>query len=235
MAEPHLIAHRGASLERPENTIPAFLRALELRADGIELDVHDTSDGVVVVLHDATPRAAPLDPSLAGRPIATLSLGELEAWRVDGVAGIPTLGDVLAAIAGRSDVYVELKATGIEDLVVRAIRESPAPERCAVHAFDRQAIQRVRALAPELRTGVLVSTYPTQPEALLRDTRATDLWPEFPCIGERLVARVHDAGGRVIAWTVNDPDVAVRLAAMGVDGLCTDDIPAIRTALSPTT
>ena len=67
---------------------------------------------------------------------------------------------------------------------------------------------------------------------LLERVGAHDLWPEYPCIGETLVQRVHDAGGRVMAWTVNDADDARRLAALGVDGLCTDDIPTIRTALS---
>jgi len=234
VVRPLLIAHRGAPRERPENTLPAFLRALELDPDGIELDVHATRDGVVVVHHDATPRATTPVEALAGRPIAQLTLDELRTFSVDDVAPIPTLAEVLAAMDGRVDVYVEIKGRRIEQQVVDAIQGSPAPDRCIVHSFDHGAVKRVTELCPELRTGVLVSTYPTQPAALLERVGAHDLWPEYPCIGETLVQRVHDAGGRVMAWTVNDADDARRLAALGVDGLCTDDIPTIRTALSQT-
>jgi glycerophosphoryl diester phosphodiesterase len=76
---PELIAHRGASRECRENTLPAFARALELGADGIELDVHASSDGVIVVHHDFVPRAEPPTPKLAGRPIAELTARELRS------------------------------------------------------------------------------------------------------------------------------------------------------------
>jgi glycerophosphoryl diester phosphodiesterase len=197
--------------------------------------VHATRDGVIVVHHDAVPRAHAPRSALADRPIAELSFAELQGFAVDGGALIPTLSEVLAAVKDRAHVYIELKARGIEREVVAAIERSPAPGACAVHAFDHQAIARVKELCPAVRTGLLVVTTPTQPAALLEATGAADLWPEFPCIGPTLVRRVHEAGGRVIAWTVDDPAEAQRLAGFGVDGICTDDIPAIRTALSPST
>src|ERR671916_1175095 len=95
---PARIAHRGAPREHPENTLPAFARALELNADGIELDVHATRDGVVVVHHDPVPRATPDDPRLAGRPIADLTYAEVEQFSVAPGVPIPTLADVLALI-----------------------------------------------------------------------------------------------------------------------------------------
>ncbi|HEX6964583.1 MAG TPA: glycerophosphodiester phosphodiesterase [Gemmatimonadaceae bacterium] len=229
-----LIAHRGAPRERRENTLPAFARALELGADAIELDVHATRDGIVIVHHDPRPNVAAPTPALADRRIADLTFEELQQFRYDGDVRIPTLADVLALVDGRVDVYVEIKGRRIEQPVVEVIQSSSAPAQCAVHSFDHAAVKRVKELCPELRTGVLVSTYPTQPATLLESVGASDLWPEFPCIGESLVRRTHDAGARVIAWTVDEPEDARRLAALGVDGICTDDIPTIRTAVSHT-
>jgi glycerophosphoryl diester phosphodiesterase len=190
---------------------------------------------VIVVHHDSVPNATAPRAALARRPIAELTFDELQGFAVGGTALIPTLAEVLAAVAGRVPVYVELKARGVEENVVRVICASPAPNRCAVHSFDHAAVRRVKELVPELQTGLLVSTTPTQPAALLAETGASVLWPEYPGIGPTLVRRVHDAGGRVIAWTVNDPDDARRFAEIGVDGICTDDVPAIRTALSQDT
>src|SRR5450631_4105167 len=93
-----IVAHRGASRERPENTLAAFTRALELGADGIELDVHRSADGVLIVHHDAMPRAAP-GPTLANREIRTLTVEELSAFRVGGQP-IPTLAAVIEAVGG---------------------------------------------------------------------------------------------------------------------------------------
>ena len=97
MPHPEIIAHRGASHERPENTLPAFTRAVELGADGVELDVHLTADGALVVHHDAVPRDPPTS-ALAGRGIGSLTLEELGRFRVGGEA-IPTLDAVIRAVA----------------------------------------------------------------------------------------------------------------------------------------
>src|SRR5581483_5347881 len=95
---PFLVAHRGAPRERPENTLPSFLRALELGAEGIELDVHGTCDGVVVVHHDPVPRAIAPSGRLAGRRIDALTFDELQGFSVRGVALIPTLAEALAVV-----------------------------------------------------------------------------------------------------------------------------------------
>lgn len=234
-ARPFLVGHRGAPRERPENTLPSVLRALELGADGIEVDVHGTRDGVVIVHHDPVPRATAPSGALAGRRIDALTFDDLQGFSIRGIALIPTLAEVLAVIKGRTEVFVELKASGIEEAVVEVIRRSPAPERCAVHSFDHEAVRRVRTLAPEVRGGVLVDRLPEPPAAVvdaMRAADALDVWPQWEFIDAELVERVHDAGGRVIAWTVNRPECARRLAALGVDGLCTDLIPDLRNALT---
>jgi glycerophosphoryl diester phosphodiesterase len=217
---PEIIAHRGAPRARPENTLPSFLHALELGADALELDVHATADGVVVVHHDPVPRAATSAPALAGRRIERLTHAELRTFAVADGTGIPTLAEVLAAAAGRAVVYVEIKGRGIEAPVVECIARSRA--ECAVHSFDHRAVRRVRELAPALPTGILLDSYLVDPVAALRAAGARDLWQQWEQIDEPLVAAVRAAGGRVVAWTVNGVPDAEALVAMGVAGICSD-------------
>lgn len=222
------IGHRGAPREYPENTLPSFARALELGADGIELDVHATRDGVVVVHHDPVPRAASANPRVAGRAIADLTYDQLRAFTVAPGVGIPTLAEVLSVIGGAAVAYVELKGAGIERQVIDVIRASTS--RCAVHSFDHAAVARTGRLAPELRRGLLFSRRPRDPAAALQAAGALDAWPEWPLVDEGFVASVRRVGGAVIAWTVNDAAAARRLVSMGVDGICTDDLRLIARA-----
>jgi glycerophosphoryl diester phosphodiesterase len=229
---PRLVAHRGISRERPENTLPAFLRALELGADGIELDVHCTKDRVVVVHHDEVPRATAPDRALAGKRIDELTWDQLQGFAVDGAALIPALTEVLAALRGRLDVFVELKGQAIEGPVLDVIRRSPAPARCAVHSFDHEAIRRIRAMAPGLRAGVLFDAAPPDVVAAMRYADARDVWPREDLIDAAMVEAVHGAGGRVLAWTVNVPERAKALAALRVDALCTDALVQLQQAFA---
>lgn len=212
------IGHRGAKQELPENTLPAFKRAFERGADAIELDVHATADGVVVVHHD---------PS-AHLPNGALVLLNQADWSTvktvefaDAVS-IPRLTDVLAAAPADATVYVEIKGVGIEVLVANAIRESRA--RCAVHSFNHDAIVRMRDIAPEIPRGVLFEDRVPNLPALIARTGARDVWPHWPLVDRHLVDEVHGLRGRVICWTVNDRGAARKLAQLGVDGLCGDDV-----------
>ena len=137
--------------------------------------------------------------------------------------GVPRLADVLALTPPEKTVYVEIKGANIEELVVATIDGGSA--RCAVHSFDHAAIARCRAIAPHIPRGVLFDG--SAPDAMIRQLEsvdASDLWPRWDLIDAALVRRAHDAGARVIAWTVNSPADARALVAMGVDGLCTDDV-----------
>ncbi len=230
-ATPMLIGHRGAPRERPENTLPSFLRALELQADGIELDVHCTSDRVVVVHHDEIPRATPPSGRLAGMRIDALTFDELQGFSVRGLALISTLAEALAVIKGRADVFIELKGAAVEREVIDVIRASVAPDRCAVHSFDHAQVARARVLAPEIRGGILFDRPVADPVSAMRASNALDVWPSREHVTETLVREVHDEGGRVFPWTVNEGAQAKALAALGVDGLCTEFLPVLRASL----
>ena len=219
---PEVIAHRGASDERPENTMVAFLRALELGAEAIELDVHATSDGVVVVHHDPAIRLGRQeDPAALVVSICDERFDELRELRVKGEP-IPTLDDVLRQVAGRATVYIEVKGHGIEEAVVASIRRSAAPERCAVHSFDHTVARRVHELAPEVPTGILLASYLVDPAHALKSAGARDYWQHWELVDDALADAVHEAGGRLIAWTPWDSHDLIQLADDGVDGLCVD-------------
>lgn len=224
---PEIVGHRGAPRERAENSLPAFERALALGADGLELDVHATRDGVVVVHHDSTLSAEAGGPN-SGVAIASLSWNELRTHEIAPGVALPTLEEVLE-LAGGATVYVEIKGAGIERDVVGVIERIGA--RCAVHSFDHRVAVRVRVLAPRLPTGVLVVGRLVDPASALRAAGARDYWQHAGEIDAELVAEIHRAGGRVVAWTVNDRAECRALAALGVDVLCTDVPGEIRRAL----
>jgi glycerophosphoryl diester phosphodiesterase len=216
------ISHRGLHDVVPENTLPAFTRALEAGADAIELDVHGTRDGAVVVHHDDRAAGIPSDRSLRDRPIAELTYREVQSFYLGGGARIPTLADVLEALHGRAMAYVEVKVPGIEEAVAEAIATSGT--ECAVHSFIHTVIARFAEIAPDVPRGLLQVSRVVDPAALLASADARDLWQQADLLDPLLVSQVHDAGCRIIAWTANEPVKWARFRSMGVDGICTDNV-----------
>lgn len=225
------MAHRGASRERPENTLAAFARAVELGADAAELDVHRTEDGVIVVHHD---------PAIAGAgAIRDLTGTQLAGLRVRGEP-IPTLAEVFAAVGSRLRIYVELKGVDtvpgslavIRDARARAVgADVAAADRSAVHSFDHRLIAQAAQLDATVPRGVLEVSYPVDPTGAARPMNARDLWRHRDFVDGALVRAAHAEGRRVIAWTVNDADTMRRFAEYGVDAICTDDVALARTTL----
>jgi len=194
------------------------LRAIELGADAIELDVHATRDGTLVVHHDEDVNAV----GVRRQMIADIDYAELRNYRLANDIEIPTLTAVLSGIGDAAFVYVEVKAPNIEPLVTRCIRESNA--RCAVHSFDHRIVKIVKTILPAIRTGVLEVARHVDPTISLTSSAAEDLWQEVGFIDADLVTRVHAINARVIAWTANDADQWETLRRIGVDGICTDRI-----------
>jgi glycerophosphoryl diester phosphodiesterase len=224
-----IIGHRGSPREHRENTLPSFARAFAAGTDAVELDVHATRDGAVVVHHDPATNSRPGDTGDVVA-IAETTLATLRAIDVRGER-IPTLEELLAIVPQRATVYVEVKAQRIEEAVVAAIRSND--RTCAVHSFDHRVARRIREIAPDLPVGILQTSYPIDLLRPMHDVQARDLWQQSELIDEELIERVQRDGGRVIAWTVNDPAVAKRLNAWGIDGICTD-LPALMRAHADT-
>jgi len=152
---------------------------------------------------------------MARRLIAALTVAELQER-----SAVPTLEQVLSLVNGRCRVYVEIKApTAVESVVeLLASRNS----WCAVHSFDHRVVARARALDPQLAAGILLTSYLLDPLSAMRAAKARDLWQQTEFVDGELIRLVHGAGGRVVAWTVNDLDRAAALADLGVDAICTD-------------
>jgi glycerophosphoryl diester phosphodiesterase len=211
---PLRIAHRGMPRLARENTLPSFELALDAGAEGLELDVHATADSVVVVHHD---------PDLpAGPRIDSMTLAELRQHEAAPGVPIPTLEELCALVQGRATLFVELKGAGIERAVLDVLTGYGGPT--ALHSFDHAMIRRAARLTSEIRLGILFDEAPVQVARRMAETGALDVWPRWPLVTEELVTAVHGAGGRVIPWTVNDQARAQTLAALGVDGLCGDDV-----------
>jgi glycerophosphoryl diester phosphodiesterase len=213
-----LIAHRGMPRAARENTLASFELALQARADGIELDVHVSADAVVVVHHDA------LLPGKDATPLVDLTAEDLRR------RGIPSLDADCDRVGERATLYVEAKAPHSAAQIVECLTAHQV--RAAVHSVDPEVVYAVRSLAPGLPVGLLLPNAVTDPAAIARSYAVRDLWPAHELIDAHLVATVHGLGARVIAWTVNDPNDARRLRQLGVDGLCTDDVAALREALT---
>ncbi len=215
------IAHRGTPREHPENSLAGFLHAIALGADGIELDVHLTADDVIVVHHDpAIPR--PISRGTPPPPLRQMTYADVRGYPLADGTPVPTLLDVLRAVDGRAVVYIEAKAPNMADAVVQCLTEAGARRWSAVHSFDHRIAQRVNALDATIPTGILLDSYLVDPATALRSAGARDYWQWWELIDKPLVRAVHTAGGRVVAWTVNEVMDAQRLRDIGVDALCTD-------------
>lgn len=209
MPRPEIIAHRGASRERPENSLAAFARAVELGADGAELDVHRHPDGVLRVHHDPLPPPPP------------------PGSRASREGGPPTLEAVLALLAAADcAAYCELKGPDTAAGTIAAIKSSGV--RGAVHAFDHRQVAEARSIDPAIPRGILEVSYPVDALHALTAVEGRDLWRQWPFVDELLIEAAHAVGARVIAWTVNDAATMEALTAIGVDAICTDDVALAR-------
>jgi glycerophosphoryl diester phosphodiesterase len=215
-ALPLRIAHRGMPRRLPENTLPSFAAALAAGAQGIELDVHATADDVVIVHHD---------PTLRGLEIRRSTWAQLSERDVAPGVRAPTLTEVCRLVNGGAELFVEIKGEGIETQVVDALRDYAG--RTAIHSFDHALIGRLAQRGVPYRLGILFEDDATDAPHAMRQHGALDVWPHYSLVTETLIGEVHSAGGRVIPWTVNDRAQARRLASLGVDGLCTDDVEAL--------
>jgi glycerophosphoryl diester phosphodiesterase len=244
-----VVAHRGASAQAPENTMEAFRLGVEAGADAIELDVHLTADGQLAVIHDDTLDRT-TDRTGAVRELTMDEIRQADAgarFVRAGDAGypfrgrghtIPTLAEVLAWLPDGVGVVIEIKARAAADALVEAVRHHPARTdgRLAAISFDEAAIERVRELDPEIKTGyLLVPTQAIEP-ALVWATEHGHLGvhPYEADLGMDplpILAQAHAFGREIGCYVVNDPERMQHLAACGIWGFVTDLPDVARQAL----
>jgi len=238
------IAHKGACAQAPPNTLAAFRRAAEVGADGVELDVHLSADGVPVVIHDATvDRTTDGTGRVADLPLAALKELDAGSWFDPAFAGerIPTLEEVLETIGGSLLINVELKAMpgarpGLEAAVIGLVRRYGLEDRVLLSSFNPFSLRRARQLAPDLPIGFLydasgLSRLARLVTAAMVRLRAEALHPHYRLATPALVRRAHRRGRRVVVWTVNEPDTMRQMVEMGVDAIITDHPDRLREVL----
>lgn len=230
---PLIFAHRGASKAAPENTLPAFEAAMRLGADGVELDVQYSSDGALVIIHNAT-----LEKTSDGTGRVTEhTLSELRAldagsWFGATFAGtrIPTLDEAFGLMKGKLLVNVELKVlnslqSSLGADAVKVIRAHGMADQVVISSFNPFVLRQAKAAGPEIECALLVAhDMPgwTRWGVTRRHSRAESLHPDFALVNAAYMTHARQLGLPVRVWTVDDEAEMRRLIALGVDAIITN-------------
>jgi glycerophosphoryl diester phosphodiesterase len=230
---PLIFAHRGACKVAPQNTLPAFQAAMSLGADGVELDVHYSSDGKLMVIHnmtlEATTNGSGRVTALTSEELRNLDAGSHFGPQFIGTR-IPLLDEVLDLCKGKLLVNIELKSLesptaniGVD--VVRTVRAHGMSDQVVISSFNPLALRRAKKAGPEIECALL--TAPDLPgwmrsSLTLWYSRTNSIHPEFPMIDEAYMAWARRRRMPVRAWTVNEEADIRRMIALGVDSIITD-------------
>lgn len=217
MKKAWIIGHRGIA-GSPENSMEGFERALEAGVNAIELDVRQSGDGQLVVIHGAVVG----EHAVKTTPYETFKVAP-EGYEV------PLLEDVLKKFGKKIFLDIELKHEGFEAEAVELIKKYTKPEKTMVSAFDTKSLTTVHELLPELQLGFIYNR--TQDEESRHNCPVDVVIPQFRLASRQLIEEVHDEGLQVWAWTVNDEAEISRLLSLGVDGLITDHPERVSAAL----
>jgi len=230
-----VFAHRGYSAKAPENTMAAFELALEFDADGIELDIHLTKDGEIVVIHDDT-----LDRTTNGTGlVSTYTMSELKAfdagaWFSPEFAGeqIPTLRRVLDLTKGTDTLLnIEIKTgLGFEQLnekLIPLLDKYDCWERTIISSFNHYALAHLISLKPQARTAILYSAGLVNPWVYAKSIGATALHPYHRTVIPEIVTAAQQNGMMVNVWTVDKEEDVERMKVCRVDSVITNQVERV--------
>jgi glycerophosphoryl diester phosphodiesterase len=209
-----VVAHRGAWDPAPQNSLAAFRQAIAVGADGIELDVRRSADDRLVVVHD---------PRIGMRPVARMDAAALRGRMSPGQA--PELDEVLAAVAGRIAVDIELKEDGYVGEAMEVVARHLTPSQYVVTSFVDEVLPQVREVVPQARTGLLLASRRRggRLEARVAQARADFIAPHATMARAGLLAWADHRGLPAWVWTVNDPrPLRMLLADPRVEAVITD-------------
>lgn len=237
-----VIAHRGASADAPENTLPAIDLGADVRADFVEIDVQMTSDGELVVIHDTTlARTTDVEtqyPTRAPWNVGDFTLAEIRTldaglWFGEEFTGtkVPTLQEVLDTLRGRAGLLLEVKSPGLYPGIGEAIvaeldgegwlKADARSGRLVVQSFDWEFMEAFNQLAPQVPAGLLGGP-PPEAEIAELSTWADQINPNHRRITADFVETVHEYGMVTWPYTVDDPQRMRELVALDVDGIITN-------------
>jgi len=229
-----IIAHRGAAGKAPENTMSSIRQALEDNTDWVEIDVQETADGTVVVIHDSDfMKLAGVNTKVWDGTLEQLQKIDVGNWFAPEFAGehIPTLKQVLEEARGRAKVLIELKYYGhdqqLEQRVAEIVEQTGMVKDVALMSLQYEGIKKFHALRPDWKVGLLLSTAIGNITTLEVDFLAVNM----AMATSGFIRRTHLADKEVFVWTVNDQVSMSRMMSMGVDGLITDEPELARQVL----
>lgn len=238
--KPLIIAHRGASGHAPENTLSAFKKAMDIGVDYIELDIHLSKDGEVIVIHDAT-----LDRTTNGKgPVIEKTLAELQpldagSWYGDAFKGepLPTLRQVLEQVNGQTKILIEIKSpskglyAGIEQKTLDLIKEYNAYAWCEMQSFHPQVVENWLAIDTQvtvyqLTVGAMAGiSYDDQVRwgnGIGAGGRVAGINPSKKFARAKYIKKLQQAGYVCFVWTVNETEEMHELMRKNVDGIITN-------------
>jgi glycerophosphoryl diester phosphodiesterase len=217
------IGHRGAKGHEPENTLISFQKAIDLKVDGIELDVHLSSDGEIIVIHDEK-----IDRTTNGKGFVNkLSLPELKEFRIENEHEIPTLAEVFDLVNQQCLVNVEIKGKGMMKSVVNLIESYVVNknwkyEQFLVSSFDWIALLDIHLLNPEIPLGVLTEHDLELAFAFAKFIDAKSVHSYYHLLSKKMTAQMQEEGFQVFAWTVNEHEDIQKIKSFKVDGIISD-------------
>lgn len=224
-----IYAHRGASAEKPENTLGAFARALELKTLGMELDVHLTRDRVPVVIHDES-----VDRTTDGTGlVAESTYAEIQNLDAGNGERIPTLQEVCDLVQGHTHLNIEVKANAAAEVVLREVNLRPSLH-WAISSFDWDVLRFIRRedVQAELQPLTIGATEEALACAVEVGARQLNLFNA--AVDEDIVAFLRERKLGAWVWTVNDPTRAADLVRWNVAGIYTDDPARLQASLLAT-
>ncbi len=202
-----LLGHRGARACRqiPENTLASFELCLQHGCDGFEFDVRRSADGQAVICHDVTVGGMKIEKT-AAKSLALL---------------LPTLEEVLRQYAQRAFLDIELKVAGLEPQTLAELRKYPPQKGYVLSSFLPEVLTAIHDLDPAIPLGFLCETRGRL--CAWREMPAEWVIPQFKLVDGELIELVHEAGKRILVWTVNRAERMRELAAWGADGIISDE------------
>ncbi|WP_431243836.1 glycerophosphodiester phosphodiesterase [Flavobacterium sp. P21] len=218
------IAHRGAKAYEPENTLQAFQKALDLHSDGIELDVHLSSDEHIIVIHDET-----IDRTTNGKgEVNTFSLAELKSFLIEGKYQIPTLNEVFDLVDKKCLINIELKGFGTAPKVVALIEKYISEkdwkyEHFIISSFDWNMLEETSNLNPNIPIGVLTEENVDTALAFAEKIKAKAIHPDFQLLNKENVSEMQKKGFLVLPWTVNSEEDIQKVKSYKVNGIISDN------------
>ena len=217
------IGHRGARGYEPENTLVSFQKAIDLQVDGIELDVHLSLDGELMVIHDET-----IDRTTNGKgEVNQFNRAELQNFKIEGNNKIPTLEQVFDLVNRRCFINIELKSFDAAEKTVSLIEKYIQNKNWEysdfiVSSFDWNALQDVNFRNYKIPIGVLTEADLDEALAFAKFIQAKSINPDFQLLNKENTARLQENGFEVLPWTINEPADIKRIQSFNVNGIITD-------------